>query len=326
MGGSVSVESDAKQLQVSVGTLKAWQGDLLARIRLDEEGNYHLGRLPEVVEWLSRAETAIHEVDDLLRHGMLENARPIAGQVDVLERAWELLMKDHVRIFGLYGMGGVGKTVILNNMNNKKLYKVADQFDIVIVAPVQQGNPTLSIQRSIGWRLGFDRFDVEWKQNMETSKRADYIYNALENKRFVLVLDDLESKVDLTEIGIPSPTKENRCKVVFATRSKDVCRLMGADADMEVGCLSPDDAWEFFRKTVTTKNLNMHPDIPKLAEEIARRCRGLPLALDVVGGMMFTKSDVYGWTFAVQTLTSSEIEKMCVEKHGKEIERFSREL
>ncbi|CAF1722712.1 unnamed protein product [Brassica oleracea var. botrytis] len=67
---------------------------------------------------------------------------------------------------------------------------------------------------------------------------------------FVLLLDDIWEKVDLTKIGIPIPTSENKCKVAFTTRSQDVCAHMGVEAPMEVQCLSDNDAFHLFQKKV----------------------------------------------------------------------------
>ena len=43
----------------------------------------------------------------------------IVGQEIVLADAWQKLNTDEVGIMGLYGMGGVGKTVLLDQINNK---------------------------------------------------------------------------------------------------------------------------------------------------------------------------------------------------------------
>lgn len=85
-------------------------------------------------------------------------------------------------------------------------------------------------------------------------------------------------------IGVPLPTRMNRCKVLFTTRSKEVCSEMRVDVEMEVKCLAPDEAWELFRMRARDLTLESHPDIPGVARKIAGKCYGLPLALNVIGG------------------------------------------
>ncbi|CAF2115745.1 BnaC08g41430D [Brassica napus] len=119
------------------------------------------------------------------------------------------------------------------------------------------------------------------------------------------IRDDIaEKKVDLTEIGVPFPTRENGCKVVFTTRSREVCGRMGVDDPMEVQCLTDNEAWDLFEKKVGTLTLKSHPGIPEQARKVAGKCRGLPLALNVIGETMSSKRTIQEWRLAVQVLNS----------------------
>ncbi|KAG2277674.1 hypothetical protein Bca52824_060229 [Brassica carinata] len=170
----------------------------------------------------------------------------IIGRERTFENAWNHLMKDEVGIMGLHGMGGVGKTTLLKQLNNK----FSDErygFEFVIWVVVSK---ELEIDKIIDEiaekvRLGGE----EWKQK-EKRQKADVLYNFLRKRRFVLFLDDLWEKVDLAEIGIPIPTTQNRCKVAFTTRSQEVCARMGVENPMEIKCLGENDAFGFFKKKV----------------------------------------------------------------------------
>ncbi|CAN6907983.1 unnamed protein product [Brassica oleracea] len=119
------------------------------------------------------------------------------------------------------------------------------------------------------------------------------------------IRDDIaEKKVDLTEIGVPFPTRENGCKVVFTTRSREVCGHMGVDDPMEVQCLTDNEAWDLFEKKVGPLTLKSHPSIPEQARKVAEKCCGLPLALNVIGETMSCKRTIQEWDLAVQVLNS----------------------
>ncbi|CAN7026037.1 unnamed protein product [Brassica oleracea var. botrytis] len=224
----------------------------------------------------------------------------IIGRERTFEKAWNHLMKDEVGIMGLHGMGGVGKTTLLKQLNNR----FSDErhgFEFVIWVVVSK---ELEIDKIIDEiaekvRLGGE----EWKQK-EKRQKADVLYNFLRKRRFVLFLDDLWEKVDLAEIGIPIPTTQNRCKVAFTTRSQEVCARMGVENPMEIKCLEENDAFGFFQKKVGQTTLGSDPEIPKLARVVARKCRGLPLALDVVGETMSCKRTKQEWLHAIDVLTS----------------------
>ncbi|ESQ46595.1 hypothetical protein EUTSA_v10000112mg [Eutrema salsugineum] len=169
----------------------------------------------------------------------------IVGQETMLHKAWKYLRKDGVGIMGLYGMGGVGKTTLLEQINNKFTEERCG-FDFVIwVVVVSKELNVEKIQDEIARKLGFDGW--EWKEKEKTQK-VDVLFNFLKNKKIVLFLDDIWEKVELKKIGIPFPTTQNRCKVAFTTRSQDMCAHMGVEDPMEVQCVADSDAFDLFRK------------------------------------------------------------------------------
>lgn len=55
----------------------------------------------------------------------------IIGQETMLEKAWNRLMDDETQTVGLCGVGGVGKTTLLTQINNK-FCDAVDGVQIVI--------------------------------------------------------------------------------------------------------------------------------------------------------------------------------------------------
>ncbi|CAH2047751.1 unnamed protein product [Thlaspi arvense] len=201
--------------------------------------SYRYGRrvfltLKEVEKLKSRVFEVIVEQDQRYEVEERQLQPIIIGQKEILEKAWNHLMEDGVGVIGLHGMGGVGKTELLAQLNNKFI-DLRCGFDFVIWVVVSRELLVEKIQDEIARKVGL--VGEEWKQK-ESSQKADVIYNYLRKKRFVLFLDDLWEKVDLVEIGIPFPTTQNRCKLAFTTRSKAVCACMGVEDPMEVKCLA----------------------------------------------------------------------------------------
>nr|AAK96709.1 Similar to RPS-2 disease resistance protein [Arabidopsis thaliana] len=230
--------------------------------------------------------------------------QPTIGQEDMLEKAWNRLMEDGVGIMGLHGMGGVGKTTLFKKIHNK-FAEIGGTFDIVIWIVVSKGVMISKLQEDIAEKLHL--CDDLWKNKNESDKATD-IHRVLKGKRFVLMLDDIWEKVDLEAIGIPYPSEVNKCKVAFTTRSREVCGEMGDHKPMQVNCLEPEDAWELFKNKVGDNTLSSDPVIVELAREVAQKCRGLPLALNVIGETMSSKTMVQEWEHAIHVFNTSAAE------------------
>lgn len=237
--------------------------------------------------------------------GVPRPSEPTVGLESTFNQVWTCLREEkQVGIVGLYGMGGVGKTTLLTQINNESL-KTPDDFDIVIWVVVSKDLKLNTVQESIGRNIGCS--DDLWKNKSLDEKAVD-IFNALRHKRFVMLLDDIWERVDLKKLGVPLPDMNNGSKVVFTTRSEEICGLMDAHKTMKVDCLAWDDAWDLFQKKVGDQTLCVHTDIPKLARNVAKECGGLPLALITIGRAMACKKTPQEWRHAIEVLRKSASE------------------
>ncbi|KAK8350656.1 hypothetical protein V6Z12_A06G223000 [Gossypium hirsutum] len=231
--------------------------------------------------------------------------QPVALE-STIQKAWSCIVDKDVGIIGLYGLGGVGKTTLLTKLKNK-FSTTTNDFEVVIWALVSKDFDVGKIQDRIGGNLGFP--DGSWK-NKHVDQKAVDIYRILSNKRFVVLLDDLWERVDLNQVGIPKPSQENGSKLIFTTRSLDVCGEMEAQKKIKVECLETEKAWELFRDKVGDETLNSHPDIHNLAKEVAERCGGLPLALITIGRAMACKKTLGEWKYAIEMLKRCALPKL----------------
>ena len=132
----------------------------------------------------------------------------------------------------------------------------------------------------------------------------------MKTKRFVLLFDDVWQRLDLSEIDAPLPDEQNKSKVIITTRSMRICSEMEVQARFKV---EREEALALFLQKVGKDTLSSHPDIPKLAEMMAERCKGLPLALVTVGRAMADRNTPQEWEQAIQ-----ELEKFPLEISGME--------
>ncbi|KAF7844551.1 putative disease resistance protein [Senna tora] len=205
---------------------------------------------------------------------------------------------DKVGIIGLYGMGGVGKTTLLKKFNNEFL--PTRTHNVVIWAVVSKEADLDKIQDVIRNKLHVH--DGIWV-NKTVDERAVVLYRILKKKKFVLLLDDVWGRIDLLKLGVPPPNNYGS-KILFTTRSKEVCGHMEAHTCFRIECLAPEKAFELFKEKVGESTLDSHPDIPYLAKIVADECKGLPLALCTVGRSMANKVTPIEWRRAIAILKS----------------------
>ncbi|KAK5844052.1 probable disease resistance protein At5g63020 [Gossypium arboreum] len=229
-------------------------------------------------------------------------SEPTVGLESNFNKVWSCLQKEQVGISGIYGLGGVGKTTLLNQINNKFHDTTHDYH--VIWAVASQDRPIERVQDQIAERIGLS--NEGWKSK-SLDEKAEDIFKVLCKKKFALLLDDIWEWFDLTRAGLPLPTQENGSKVIFTTRRLDVCCQMqpNMDNNIRVECLPPGEAFKMFEKKVGSETLRMHPDICKLAEAVVEECAGLPLALITIGRAMASKKTLREWEYAIEVLRQS---------------------
>ncbi|KAJ6928872.1 disease resistance protein [Populus alba x Populus x berolinensis] len=174
-------------------------------------------------------------------------------------------------------------------------FKEGRLFDKMVLAVVSQTPDIRRIQGEIADGLGL-------KLNAETDKgRAVQLYEGLKRVTGVLViLDDIWKELKLEDVGIPSGSDHEGCKILMTSRNKNVLsREMGANKYFKLEVLPESEAWDLFEKTVgvTVKN----PSVQPVAAEVAKRCAGLPILLAAVARAL-KNEDVYVWKDALEQL------------------------
>nr|GMC49317.1 disease resistance protein At4g27190-like [Ipomoea batatas] len=209
------------------------------------------------------------------------------------------VVSEEYKRIGVWGMGGVGKTTLVKNLNNQLTNDPT--FNIVIWVAVSQNARVESVQSKIAERLELHM------TNKEVSKEsmASRLYNKLKGKRFLLILDDIWEEINLDVVGIPRPNEHTGSKIILTTRERNVCQQMLTEIDFEMGRLHPEEAWKLFSETVEEEVVD-DDQIKPMAKAIVEECDGLPLALITVGASLRKKREIGLWECAIHALQKSE--------------------
>ncbi|GAB4859122.1 hypothetical protein Ancab_010587 [Ancistrocladus abbreviatus] len=188
-----------------------------------------------------------------------------------VDKLLEFFKDDNIKRIGIFGMPGVGKTTIMETLNDE--VEKHNIFDIVIWVTVSKEGNIDDIQQAILERL---HIDVEGIKS-ETEK-SYLISETLEKMKYLLLLDQVCTKIDLHHVGIH---ESHACgKVVLATVDRLICDSMEVHEEIKVERMSRDDARKLFCGTIG--EAVDHPFIKPIAELILKQCGELPQVIKAV--------------------------------------------
>ncbi|GMP54053.1 hypothetical protein CsSME_00019326 [Camellia sinensis var. sinensis] len=194
------------------------------------------------------------------------------------------LQDSNVKMIGVYGTGGVGKTTMVEEIGKQVKNGL---FDEVVVAVVSQDANVSNIQGQLA-----DRLSLKLKGETEVGK-ANELWNRLNNgKKNLIILDDMWQELNLKTIGIPITDGNNCCKVVITSRIRGVLEKMHVVRYVPMQVLLEKEAWALFKTKVG--NSVDSPQLHDIADVVCKECGGLPVAILTVGAALKDKKK-YVW-------------------------------
>ncbi|GLT41853.1 hypothetical protein SLA2020_158860 [Shorea laevis] len=228
--------------------------------------------------------------------GIILPTENIVGEDSAKKKIWGHLMGSEIRMIGVCGIGGVGKTTIMKHIHNELLS--VSNFDRVIWVTVSNPLNIIKLQENIARAMN-DRMRLP--EGEDRVRRATTLMRIMEAVgRYLLILDDVWEKFSLMEVGIPEPTTQNGSKIVMTTRSIEVCQRMGYNI-VKVEPLSFQESLDLFLDKVG-RHLLQVPNLEGILKLIVKECGGLPLAIVVIAETMKGEDDVNVWNNTLNEL------------------------
>ncbi|KAH0678483.1 hypothetical protein KY284_019568 [Solanum tuberosum] len=116
-----------------------------------------------------------------------------------------------------------------------------------------------------------------------------YLRDLLKERKYLVVVDDVWKKEAWGSLKRAFTDSKNGSGVIITTRKEDVTeRADDRDFVHKLRFLSQEESWDLFcRKLLDVRA--MVPEMESLAKDMVEKCRGLPLAIVVLSGLLSHK-------------------------------------
>ncbi|KAL9349015.1 hypothetical protein Peur_060381 [Populus x canadensis] len=239
---------------------------------------------------------------------ILDSSAVVVGREDDVFQVVELLTsttksQHDLSVVSIVGMAGLGKTTIAKEVC--KVVKDRNLFDVTIWVCVSNHFDEVKILSEM-----LQKIDKTTGRMDNLDAILENLKKGLENKTFLLVLDDVwnefPDKWGGLKEGLLKIKDKNGNAVVVTTRSKEVASMIldtCPGRQHQPQTLLENQCWSIIKQKVNGGGgASMASDLESIGQEIAKKCGGLPLLANVLGGTL-SQMETQEW----QSILNSKI-------------------
>ena len=219
----------------------------------------------------------------------------VIGRDDDKQKIIDLLMHPgdncNVSVISVVGIGGLGKTTLAQWVYNDK--RITKHFDSRIWVCVSEDFNVLTLAKEILKSTGNGI-----KENMSMDEVQVNLRSILKKKRFFIVLDDVWNENRNKWFSLKNLLIEGGqgSKILVTTRSHKVASTMAPGPIHDIEGLAEDDCLSLFlRWAFNEGEEKQYPNLINIGKKIVKKCKGVPLAVKTLGGLLYSKTEERDW-------------------------------
>ncbi|MED6193923.1 hypothetical protein PIB30_023763 [Stylosanthes scabra] len=214
----------------------------------------------------------------------------------------------NVSLVVVVGMGGLGKTALAQLVYNTAQEKGMFQKYMWVCVSEDFGVKTILKKMLESLKKDAGGHSLEALQQK--------VREELNGQKYMLVLDDVwnEDHLKWSDLRTHLMCGAQGSKILVTTRSMLVSEAMGISVPYTLKGLTEEQSWTLLRNLAFAEDDSMlSPELQSIAEQIASRCGGVPLAIKTLGGFLqTTNGDIDQWS----SILKGDIWELCKEKQS----------
>ncbi|XP_047962199.1 putative late blight resistance protein homolog R1A-10 [Salvia hispanica] len=204
------------------------------------------------------------------------------------------------QVIPITGMGGIGKTTLAINVYAKPL--ITHHFDICAWVTISQQYNSKELLCEILSQA--DKEEKGQSSNLSEDKIGLKLHKCLSYKRYLIVLDDMWSIETWEEIQCYFPEYGNGSRIMVTTRLSNLGSQLDSNYALEMKFMDNESSWNMFCKIVFGEG-SCPFELENIGKTIVEGCRGLPLSIVVMGGLLEKlEPTIHCWVSVRRSITS----------------------
>ncbi|KAL8557563.1 hypothetical protein ACS0TY_004854 [Phlomoides rotata] len=191
-----------------------------------------------------------------------------------------------LEVIPIVGMGGIGKTTLAQNAYDDQM--ILEHFHIRAFVQVSQDYSAKEILSNL--LASIKLFEEHTLGETNESEIAENVYKSLKGRRYLIVMDDIWSTEAWDDVRNIFPDDKNGSRIMLTTRLSDVAAYVSSSSPLhQMKFMDGSHSWNLLKLKVFRNGQDLEfPELEDMGKEIARGCRGLPLAIVLVAGILST--------------------------------------